>query len=105
MFVYSLENVQGGLLATGSMRFGIKLWNPKSGEQVRSIKGHTDSVYALAHDADTNRLVSASKDQTIRVWNETSGECVLTIPTSFPRVFPLGFKLLSLNNNKRINLS
>lgn len=61
----------GKTLASGS--FGIRVWDLKSGKQLRSLKGHSDWVEALAITPDGKTLVSASADKTIRLWNLQTG--------------------------------
>ena len=45
----------------------------------RSGEGHTGKVNLAAFSRDGTRIVTASDDQTVRVWNAASGECELTI--------------------------
>jgi WD40 repeat protein len=45
-------------------------------EPVRALKGHTQAVRGLAWSPDGTRLVSASLDHTLRVWEAASGKQV-----------------------------
>ncbi len=45
--------------------------NPLS---VQIVTGHTDAVLAAAFSRDGSRVISASRDQTARVWDSLSGE-------------------------------
>lgn len=47
--------------------------------QSNTLSGHTDAVWSVALSADGQTLVSGSQDDTIRVWNPTSGELRRTI--------------------------
>ena len=62
--------------------------NPRSGESksdkgkipVQLITGHTDWVRSVSWDPSSpgsNRIVSGSNDNTVRVWDAVSGQCVL----------------------------
>lgn len=57
----------GNLLASGSNDQTIKLWNPHTGECVRTFEGHSDLVRSLAFDEGRKRLVSGSYDKTARL--------------------------------------
>ena len=45
----------------------IKLWDPHTGKELQTLKGHTDRVCALALLPD-GTLVSGSGDKTIKLW-------------------------------------
>ncbi|EGX46096.1 hypothetical protein AOL_s00110g260 [Orbilia oligospora ATCC 24927] len=55
------------ILASGSDDRSIRLWKT-DGTLLRVLKGHTDSVRALAFSSD-GTLVSGSIDKTIKLWN------------------------------------
>ncbi|RPB12963.1 WD40 repeat-like protein [Morchella conica CCBAS932] len=64
-------------IATGSMDNTLRLWDTKTGKPLGdAMKGHTKWItglawepYHLQSDPSNARVVSSSKDQTIRVWN------------------------------------
>ena len=41
-----------------------------------SFKGHTDYVLSVAYSPDRRHIVSGSRDNTIRVWDATTGQAV-----------------------------
>jgi WD40 repeat protein/serine/threonine protein kinase len=45
----------------------------------RTLAGHTDFVLSVAYSPDGRRLVSASQDATLRLWNIASGQTVHTL--------------------------
>jgi WD40 repeat protein len=61
----------------------IKLWNLETNECVRTFIRHTDSVRCLEIYPEKSKLYSASDDQTIRVWDISSGQCLHRINLNF----------------------
>jgi WD40 repeat protein len=49
--------------------YTINIWDIKTGEQILSLYGHTDSILTLAISPDGKYVVSGSQDKTIKVWN------------------------------------
>jgi WD40 repeat protein len=52
---------------------------------VRLFEGHSQPVYSVDISSDGNYAVSGSTDQTLRLWEMSTGECVRTweIKTDF----------------------
>jgi WD40 repeat protein len=55
------------------------VWELSSGRELRTLRGHTGSVYAMALTADGQLAVSASDDKTLRVWELSSGRELRTL--------------------------
>lgn len=71
----------GQLVATGSSdRLGgyLRLWDASSGQLVRRLEGHTDTVTSVVFSRDGQRLLSSSYDATARLWNVATGELIRT---------------------------
>lgn len=64
----------GGTLAVGYAPCDIILWNPKTGEPQKLLKGHSNWVVSLAFSADGKRLISGAGDSTARIWDVESGK-------------------------------
>ena len=54
----------------------ISVWDLETGKLKRSWQGHSDWITALAVSPDRQLLASASLDQTIKLWDLSSGERV-----------------------------
>lgn len=61
-------------LAVGYAPRDIILWDARTGEQSRLLKGHGNWVVSLAFSADGRRLISGAGDSTARVWDIPSGK-------------------------------
>jgi WD40 repeat protein len=69
----------GQRLASASQDGTVKLWDAERGQEVMALKGHANTVRAVAYRADGQRLASASEDRTVRVWDVATGREALTL--------------------------
>ena len=58
----------GRLLATAGGDQTARLWDPATGDCLRTLTGHTDDVNRVAFSPDGRLLATASHDQTARLW-------------------------------------
>jgi eukaryotic-like serine/threonine-protein kinase len=57
----------------------IILWDVATRDEVRWLRGHTNTIWALAFSPDGKTLASGSADQTVKFWDTASGELRETI--------------------------
>ena len=57
----------------------VILWDVATREEVRWLRGHTNSIWALAFSPDGKTLASGSADQTVKLWDTVSGQLRETI--------------------------
>lgn len=69
----------GRFIAAGMSYGVIRLWSTETWEQAQIFEGHRYAVRAIAISPDGETLVSVSSDQTLKVWNLTTGELQRTI--------------------------
>lgn len=62
-------NRWGYLLATASSDATARVWDPATGECLRSLTGPTGPVYGVAFSPDGRLLATSSSDKTARLWN------------------------------------
>jgi WD40 repeat protein len=70
-------------VATASDDGIIIVWNVQDGSRMETLLGHTKPVTCMiALTLDGLRLLSASIDRSIRVWDPSKGQCTLTLSTT-----------------------
>src|SRR3954452_20467264 len=52
----------------------VRLWDAKTGKEVRRFEGHKGPVYGVTFSPDGKRLVSNGQELTIRVWEVATGK-------------------------------
>ena len=77
--------------------------------EVRRLLGHTDQVMNLAISHDGRRLLSASRDRTVRVWDTTTGRSLHVLkghqgPLRGLAISPDGRRALSGGDDPTIRL-
>ncbi|KAJ7823651.1 WD40-repeat-containing domain protein [Mycena leptocephala] len=70
------------LIISGSNDCKIKIWSASSGACLRTLVGHEALVRALSFDAGSGRLVSASYDKSVRVWDLATGRVLRVVRDS-----------------------
>jgi len=58
-----------GKVATTSMGGSVAIWDVSTGTIVATLKGHRETVRAVAFGADSTRIVTASLDHTAKLWD------------------------------------
>ena len=57
----------------------MKVWDAVTGQEMLTLKGHTDRVNSVCFSPDGKRLASASYDRTVKVWDPDTGRELLTL--------------------------
>lgn len=104
--VYSVAfSPDGETLASGSEDSTIILWNTTTGEHIKTLArptgpfvgpadtlaGHTDTVYSVAFSPDGTTLASGSADNTIILWDATTGQHKKTLIGHKRAVYSIAF--------------
>jgi WD40 repeat protein len=90
----------GHILASGSGTLGadgvnannaVKLWDVASGNELRTLIGHSAWITAVAFSRDGTLLASASGDRTVKLWDVANGREQRTLGGFLERVSCLAY--------------
>ncbi|KAL9118001.1 MAG: hypothetical protein Q9187_005457 [Circinaria calcarea] len=76
--VYALT-ARGSIMASGGPESVVRVWDPRSGKRITKLVGHTDNVRNILINQDGDTVMTASSDQTIKVWSMAAGRCMYTL--------------------------
>jgi Tol biopolymer transport system component len=90
--VYHVAYSAQARLAATRIAFGrtIHLWDLETDKEVRTLTGHTEWITCAVFSGDGKRLLSASYDGTLRIWDVQSGQELKQIQTREPNRDPIG---------------
>ncbi len=82
---------------------------PPGGPLIRTLQGHTDSINAVTVIPDGSRVISASSDKTLKVWDMETGEELQSLQghTDLVRgvvVMPNGRRAISASSDKTLKV-
>lgn len=83
----------GRLIASVSWDNHTKLWNPKDGAFIATLRGHVAPIYLCAFSADSRLLVTASKDTTLKVWNLRTFQLARDLPGHEDEVYAVDWSV------------
>jgi WD40 repeat protein len=79
------------LLASGSEDHQVRIWNPETGEELHTLPGHTNRIWAVAWSPGGQFLASASEDRTIKLWHGQTGHLLRTLRGHGDRIFSVNW--------------
>lgn len=86
--IYSLSTTEN-VLAYGGPESILHLWDPRAGKRITKFRGHTGNVRSILLSASGDTVMTASSDQTVKIWSLTAGRCMHTLTMHNHSVFSL----------------
>lgn len=77
-------NAEGDLLFSCAKDDTPTAWLTSSGERLGTYDGHQGAVWHLDVSKDSNRLLTAGADQTVKLWEVGTGKLLASFPQSGP---------------------
>ena len=69
----------GKTLATGSSDSTVKLWDPITGVEKATLRGHAGHVKSMAFSPDGKRLATGGDEGVVRLWDPATGQEVIAL--------------------------
>jgi WD40 repeat protein len=66
--------ISGTDVHTGDQTQDIAVYDTETGERIKLLKGHQDFLTSLSFSADQTKLISSSRDGSIRIWDVLTGD-------------------------------
>lgn len=76
--IYALD-AMSSVVASGGPESVVRVWDPKSGKLITKFVGHTDNIRDIKINRDGDTIMTASSDQTVKIWSLTAGRCMHTL--------------------------
>jgi hypothetical protein len=77
-------SADGRRIATASRDQTIRVWDAARGQQLHSLKGHTDPVTNVAFSSDGQRVFARNRNNQILAWDVITGRRLPDPPATLP---------------------
>ncbi|KAI5959515.1 LIS1 [Candida pseudojiufengensis] len=64
------------ILASCSSDLSIKIYDSKTFQHLRTLKGHEHTISSIKFSKNSNHLYSVSRDKTVKIWDIIEGICI-----------------------------
>ena len=85
------------------------MWDASTGETLKMLEGHTQSVRSAAFSSNANRIVSASDDGSVWMWDASTGETLKVLEGHTNYVMSVAFssdgnRIISGSDDKSVRV-
>jgi len=71
-------NPRGGSIAVGAQEGLLEVWDVNNGKRIMRLRGHSRAINTVRFDKNGSRLLSASVDNSVKLWEIPSGRLIRT---------------------------
>ena len=57
----------------------VKVWSIEPLEELDTLRGHAETITSLCYEPNSEFIVSASTDETVKIWDSQTGICLNTL--------------------------
>ncbi len=84
-FEHRVQPGRGAAGHRGGEENTVKIWDVKTGEELRTLRGHNGDIHAVAFspDAGGRWIASAGEDSAVKVWDSQTGKLVRKLPRPY----------------------
>lgn len=87
----------------------VILWDPETGQKIRTLQGHAGPITSIAESPDRRQLLTASEDNTARIWDVQTGQALLSLEAHTDRLVsaiysPDGDTIATLSHDGTVRL-
>lgn len=87
----SAQTAKADVVVSAGADKKVKIWDPKTGKELKSITAHDSEITALAVSADGKLIASGGADKKVKIWNLAEGVLVKEITAHESAVTALYF--------------
>ena len=84
-------SADGTLLATGSQDDTVKLWDTRTGKEIRTFIGHSEDVTGLAFSPNGKYLASGSGHGIVKLWDTRNGQELSSLKAHQDKIMTMAF--------------
>lgn len=99
----------GQRLFTAGEDNSVILWDPETGQKIRTLLGHAGPITSIDESPDRRQILTASEDNTARIWDVQTGQPLLSLEAHTDRLLtaiysPDGDSIATLSQDGTVRL-